>query len=99
MKRTVEKILCAASLAAFTIAVSGTSWAAPDLMPWDRPLNAVVTYLTDDATPAVVTLALGGAAILFAVNGTSASTRQLTRLGLGAGLGLMAVRLLNYLLP
>jgi hypothetical protein len=33
------------------------------------------------------------------VSGTSDSTRQFARLGLGAGLALMAVRLLNYLLP
>ena len=101
MKRIVE-VFWVASAAAFAVALSSTSWAssaAPGLMPWDAPLNAMVAYLTDVVTPAVAKLAFGIAAVLFAVSGTSDSTRQFAKLGLGAGLALMAARLLNYLLP
>lgn len=101
MKRIVERVFCVASATAFLVALSGTSWAlpaAPGLMPWDGPLNAIVGYLTD-VTPTVAKLAFGIAAILFAVSGSSDSTRQFAKLGLGAGLALTAVRLLNYLLP
>ena len=102
MKRIIQKTLCAASALAFLVALSGTTWAssgAPDLMPWDGPLNSIAGYLTDVAAPVVVKLALGAVAILFAVSGTSASTRQLARLVVGTSLALIAVRLFNYLLP
>jgi type IV secretory pathway VirB2 component (pilin) len=65
MKRIIERILFAATTAVLAIALSGTSWAlssANGLMPWDGPLQTIVTFLIDTAAPAVVVLAFIGAA-------------------------------------
>jgi hypothetical protein len=95
-----KKIVSATSTLAFVLGLSGiacASGARP--LPWDGSLNTVAGYLTDVAAPLVIKLALGVAAILFAVSGTSASTRQFARLAFGTGLSLIAVRLFNFLLP
>ncbi len=102
MNRVFANGLLAVSTSLFSVVSAATSSAssqAPGLMPWDAPLNAVANYLTDVVAPAALKLGIAAGVVAFALTGASHATRRLAKLGLGAALALMTVRLLNYLLP
>jgi hypothetical protein len=102
MKQVVTKLLLSAFTGASTITPLGACRASSGslgLLPWDGPLTTVAAYLIDVAAPALVKLAFAGTIVVFAVGGNCELTRWFARAALGVSLALMAVRLLNYLLP
>jgi hypothetical protein len=92
MKQDLANVLSLVSTSLVFIVLPGASWrssGASGLIPWDGPLTAIASYLTDVAVPAVLKLSFAGALALFALSGASRSTRQLARLGLATGLALL----------
>ena len=87
----------------FTLMLPGLCWASFTMfvtMPWDRPLDMIVAYLTGPATHTLVELAFIAAATLYVITGNSNhGVRQLARAGFGLTLALEAVRLMNWLFP
>lgn len=93
----------AAIAAQFTPMLSGLCWASSptsEVMPWDRPLDMIVAYLTGPATHTLVKLAFISGAALYVITGNSNhAVRQLARAGFGLTFALEAVRLMNWLFP
>ncbi len=102
MRRDVANALLAASTCVFIVTCATTSFASSQvasLMPWDNLLNTVASWLTEVVAPGALKLGIAAGAAAFALSGASHATRRLAKLGLGAALALMMVRLLNSILP
>jgi type IV secretory pathway VirB2 component (pilin) len=72
--------------------------AASAALPWDRALTSMQDELVGTVAPAAIGLALAGAAILYALGSCDKQAARLVGAGIGGGVALVIVHLLNYVL-
>jgi type IV secretory pathway VirB2 component (pilin) len=97
--RQIEKFLVGAI--ATTVALwPSASWARTDSgLPWDQPLEALQAALIGPVAHSLIAMSFIGAIFAYAIVGDSEISRRLTKAGLGVGVALLLLRLMNYLLP
>ena len=100
---SIVRPFAAALAVRFTPMQPGLCWASlptSEVMPWDRPVDMIVAYLTGPATHTLAKLAFIAAATLYLITGDSNhGARQLARVGLGLTFALEAARVMNWLFP
>ena len=67
--------------------------------PWDAPLEALQAALIGPVAHSLIAMSLVGAVLSFAIGGDNEIARRLARAGVGVGLALGVLRLMNYLFP
>ncbi len=66
--------------------------------PWDVPLEALQEALIGPVAHSLIAMSLIGAVFVYAIGGDSEIARRLARAGIGVGVALGVLRLMNYLL-
>jgi hypothetical protein len=73
-------------------------WAATGQMPWDQTLLALQDLLIGSVAPAAIVLIFVSAGILYTLGGHDRQAGRLVGSGIGGGIALVVVHLLNYVL-
>jgi type IV secretory pathway VirB2 component (pilin) len=75
-------------------------WAADSaVLPWDYPLEVIQNFVIGPLAHFVIVSAAICAVLGFALAGDNELVRRLARAAVGTGAALIAVQLLNYLVP
>jgi len=96
----IKRFLIAAMAAAAVALQPASSWAAAAAeLPWDRPLEALQAALIGPVAHSLIAMSFIGTVFAHAIAGDSEIARRLAKAGLGVSVGLVLLRLMNYLLP
>ncbi len=98
-RRTAISLVTLSATSALLLSASPCC-AAPTAgeLPWDRTLIVLQNFLIDSVTPAIIVLAFVLAGILYALGGHDKQAGRLVGSGIGGGIALAVVYLLNYVL-
>lgn len=103
MKRASKRIhrFLVTAIAVTTVALQpALSWATPGAaFPWDAPLEALQQTLVGPVAHSLIAMSFIGAIFAYGIAGDSQVARRLARAGLGVGVALGVLRVMNYLLP
>ncbi len=67
--------------------------------PWDAPLQALQEALIGPVAHSLIAMSVIGTVFVYAIGGDSEIARRLAKAGIGVGVALGVLRLMNYLLP
>jgi len=92
--------LAAFGTAAATLFTPTHCWAADQpALPWDYTLTVIQKFVAGPFAQSVVILSAIAAVLIFALAGDNEFVRRLAKAVIGTGVALIAVQLLNYLVP
>lgn len=98
--RQIDRWFVAATAATAAALWPAPSWAKTDSgLPWDQPLEAMQAALIGPVAHSLIAMSFIGAVFAYAIAGDSEIARRLAKAGLGVSVGLILLRLMNYLLP
>lgn len=67
--------------------------------PWDAPLEALQEALIGPVAHSLIAMSVIGAVFVYAIGGDCEIARRLAKAGIGVGVALGMLQLMNYLLP
>ncbi len=83
-----------------TLFTRSRSWAdSQAVLPWDQTLTVMQDFLVSQLAHSLLMTSAVAAMLAFTLAGDSELARRFAKTVLGTGLALVAVRLLNYLVP
>jgi len=96
----IDRFFVAATSAVAVALQPASSWAAPAAeLPWDRPLEALQQTLISPVAHSLIAMSFIGAVFAHGIAGDSEIARRLAKAGLGVSVGLVLLRLMNFLFP
>lgn len=96
----IKSLLIVAMAAAAVPLQPASSWGATAAeLPWDQPLKALQAALIGPVAHSLIAMSFIGAVFAYAIAGDSEIARRLAKAGLGVSVGLVLLRLMNYLVP